>query len=300
MPGWGASAASSSPQHAEQAAHLPERVAPGVADRAQRGGGRDRPLLGARRRAVGLHDDHRQRVRDDVMQLARDPGALERGADRGLLVALERQQAGALAQRGELGAAGAPPRAERRRQQHRDHRRGGDLDQRDVVVARLPAARAEQRADDRARSRRRRQARVGPVRRDRVERDQRDDVARHDAVQDRDLGEADDADRHEDEHGRAPAERHAREQGEREREAERDVGLRRQLAGQHEHQQQHSRQPGIARHGVRVVPAREPGNHPAEDRHATSPFDTRSSKGGSSSHQGMMCRTSKHGTVVPP
>jgi hypothetical protein len=52
--------------------------------------------------AVGLHDDHRQRVRDHVVQLARDPRALAGRADRCLLIALERQQPVALVQRPEL------------------------------------------------------------------------------------------------------------------------------------------------------------------------------------------------------
>ena len=167
VPGCGASASSesSAAQDAEQAAHLPERVPSGVADRAQRGGGRRRSLLGARRGAVGLHDDHRQRMGDDVMQLASDPGALDRGADRGLLVAFVREQPVALPQRVDLGTARATPRAERRRQQRRRPPSSRRPPARDTSLPRSPSARRQQRPDDRARRPDGTEPRAGPVRR---------------------------------------------------------------------------------------------------------------------------------------
>ena len=51
-------------------------------------------------RAVGERDHHRQVVRDDVVHLARDAGALGGGRQPALLVALELQPRGALLQRG--------------------------------------------------------------------------------------------------------------------------------------------------------------------------------------------------------
>ena len=60
----------------EQAAQLAERLAPAALDLGER---RDRVVgLGVEdaARGAGLHDHHRDRVRDDVVQLARDPAAL--------------------------------------------------------------------------------------------------------------------------------------------------------------------------------------------------------------------------------
>ena len=198
------------PQDAEQAAHLGQRLAARVADRAQRGGGGRRALLGARRRAVGLHDDDRQRVRDDVVQLAGDPGALERGADRGLLIALERQQPVALLQRVELRPARAPPRAERRRQQHGHHRRG-----RDLAADAGASARSFQRAAASTAPTTAHAVAAAPIRAPgpyattvytaiSATTSPGDDVVEH-----RELREAQHADRREHGHGRPAAERHA-------------------------------------------------------------------------------------------
>ncbi len=52
--------------------------------------------------AVGLGDHHGQRVGDDVVHLARDPGPLGSGGRSGLLVALGLQPPGALVQRVDL------------------------------------------------------------------------------------------------------------------------------------------------------------------------------------------------------
>ena len=248
-------------QHAEQAPHLTQRLAARVADRAQRGGGLRRPLRGARRRAVRLHDHHRQRVRDDIVQLAGDPGALARGADRRLLIALERQQPVALLQRGDLGPPRAPPRAQRRRQQRGDHRGGRDLQQREPVAALVPARGPERRSGHGARRRRGADPRLRSVGDDRVHGDQRDDAAGDDVVEHRELREAQHADHDEHGHGRPPAERQRREQRDRERQIDDGVALRREIAGQHEREQQRHGQQRIARDRPLLVPAREPGDH---------------------------------------
>ena len=63
-------------QDAEQRPHLGERLAPGALDQL---GGRDRAgriALQDPARAAGLHDHHRDGVRDDVVHLTRDPAAL--------------------------------------------------------------------------------------------------------------------------------------------------------------------------------------------------------------------------------
>ena len=59
------------------------------------------------RGAVGLHDHHRDVVRDDVVQLAGDTGAFGGGGDLGLCLALLLQPGGALLQLRVVGAAGA-------------------------------------------------------------------------------------------------------------------------------------------------------------------------------------------------
>ena len=85
-------------------------------------------------------------------------------------------------------------------------------------------------------------------------------------VEHRELREAQHADRREHGHGRPAAERHGRDERDREREADEDVVLRGEVAGQDERQQQQARQARIARHRPLVVPAREPGYHPPEDK----------------------------------
>ena len=65
---------------------------------------------GDRRLAQGDHDG--QVVGDDVVHLAGDPGALGRDGERGLLVSLSFQPVGAVAQLGEVGAAGGDVQAE--------------------------------------------------------------------------------------------------------------------------------------------------------------------------------------------
>ena len=63
-------------QDSEQPAHLGERGAGGVADRAERSRADGRHPGRSEARRFGLHRDHRDVVRHDVMQLACDPGPL--------------------------------------------------------------------------------------------------------------------------------------------------------------------------------------------------------------------------------
>ena len=65
--------------------------------------------------AVGLGDDHREGVRDDVVQLAGDPGALGRGGQPHLLVALQLEQLGPLLERGQPQQPGPAQVAQRPR-----------------------------------------------------------------------------------------------------------------------------------------------------------------------------------------
>ena len=99
-------------QHAEQPAHLGERLAAGR----RHGLHRRRRLLGRalgrEDRAVGERDHDRQVVRDDVVHLARDARALGRRGDQALLVALELESRGAILERGEQRPAVADARSE--------------------------------------------------------------------------------------------------------------------------------------------------------------------------------------------
>ncbi|CAA9489716.1 MAG: hypothetical protein AVDCRST_MAG13-1682 [uncultured Solirubrobacteraceae bacterium] len=110
------------PQHAEQPAHLGQRVPAGLGDLRQRPARR----CGVARRgvaaAVGLRDHHRQRVGDHVVQVAGDPRALARRADLRLLVALDLQ-------RRQPGAAGDPPVGQERDEQHVPGHDGGAEDE---------------------------------------------------------------------------------------------------------------------------------------------------------------------------
>jgi hypothetical protein len=65
-------------QDAEQAAHLGQRLAAGRLDRAQRADRGVRVAVEHAARGPGLHDHDRDRMRDDVVQLAGDPYALAR------------------------------------------------------------------------------------------------------------------------------------------------------------------------------------------------------------------------------
>src|SRR5581483_10209424 len=60
-------------EHAEQAAHLDERLAARALDLLERPHWR---LIALRTRATGLEHDDAEIVRDDVVQLSREPGAL--------------------------------------------------------------------------------------------------------------------------------------------------------------------------------------------------------------------------------
>ena len=119
-------------QHAEQRAHLGERLAPGALDQLGGGDRARRVALEDPPRAAGLDDHHRDRVRDDVVHLARDPAALVGDRALGLRLALLVRAHGGLVQLGGEpraaadGAAGEQEqRAERRREEDvaRDERR---------------------------------------------------------------------------------------------------------------------------------------------------------------------------------
>jgi ABC-2 type transport system ATP-binding protein len=68
-----------SAQDAEQASHLGQRVAGGVADRGEALAPLGRHVRRRQARRLGLHGDHRDVVGDDVVQLAGDPRAFLRG-----------------------------------------------------------------------------------------------------------------------------------------------------------------------------------------------------------------------------
>ena len=72
-------------QHAEQAAHLGQRLAPGPLDLLGGGDRAGRVALEDPARAAGLHDHDADAVGHDVVHLARDPAALLGGGPRGLL-----------------------------------------------------------------------------------------------------------------------------------------------------------------------------------------------------------------------
>ena len=100
-------------QDAEQAAHLGQRLAAGGLDRAQRADRGVGVAVEHAARRAGLHDHDRDRVRDDVVQLARDPHALARHRVALALGALALELLGARPQLGgqvRAAAAEAPQR----------------------------------------------------------------------------------------------------------------------------------------------------------------------------------------------
>ncbi len=108
------------PQHAEQPPHLRERLPAGAGDGLQGllglVGGRVHDVGGT----VGLDDHHRHVVRDDVVQLAGDPGPLGGDGDLGLRLAFPLQAGGTLLQLVEVGAPG-PQRVPQHPGQHERH-----------------------------------------------------------------------------------------------------------------------------------------------------------------------------------
>jgi hypothetical protein len=91
-------------QHAEHAAHLGQRLPPGARDRAQRFAGPLRRAVQRVSRPVRLHHHDADVVRDDVVQLAGDPGPLGGRGHLGLRVAFPLQAGGAVLQRGVVAA----------------------------------------------------------------------------------------------------------------------------------------------------------------------------------------------------
>ena len=200
------------PQHAEQPAHLGERIAAGLGDLRQRAARRVGILGRGVAAAVGLGDHHRQRVRDDVVQLARDPRALLRRPDLRLLVALDLE-------RGQPGAAADPPVGEQRRHQHLGGDDGGPEDEAVEHAGERRSRRHHRAADERdAQPDRLQPAR--PVRDQVVEGDQRRQVGDQHVVGDREL---DAARRH---HGREDGDRRARPERQRRDERQRQDDLR--------------------------------------------------------------------------
>ena len=144
-------------QHAEQVAHLAQRLAAGALDqrrgldRALRVAGEDAP------RAAGLDDHHRDAVGDDVVHLARDPAALVGDRARGVgLALLVRDLRGLVQLGGQLGARahdapgqphqhaedGREDDVARSRSRRAGQRDGGDRDGHDrrrAISARAPA-----------------------------------------------------------------------------------------------------------------------------------------------------------------
>ena len=100
-------------EHAEQVAHLAERLAAGALD-PRRGLERaGRVAVEDPARAAGLHDHHAHRVRDEVVHLARDPAPLvDRRLALRVLVGLGEPRRG-------LVQLGAQPRARRARRARR-------------------------------------------------------------------------------------------------------------------------------------------------------------------------------------
>jgi hypothetical protein len=105
-------------QHADEAAHLGEGLPASGGDRAERLDRRLRALPRRVERAVRLHDDHRQAVRDHVVHLAGDPGTLGGRGDAGLLLGVALQLACAVLEPGDVALPGAPQAAQRPREQH--------------------------------------------------------------------------------------------------------------------------------------------------------------------------------------
>ena len=100
-------------QDAEQAAHLGQRLAAGGLDRAQRADRGVGVAVEHAARRAGLHDHDRDRVRDDVVQLARDPHALARHGVALALGALALELLGARPQLGGQARAAAADAAQR-------------------------------------------------------------------------------------------------------------------------------------------------------------------------------------------
>ncbi len=125
-------------QHAQQPARLDQRLAPGLLDRGQRLA--RRRLLGAQRMALGagLDDHHADVVRHEIVQLARDAGALlgHRLVRAQLVLALEQLGAGGERVGAQLAAAdGAAD------EDHREDR--GPREDGDAVDVRLRAEQAQ-------------------------------------------------------------------------------------------------------------------------------------------------------------
>ena len=114
------------PQDAEQPSQLAERLAAGLLDRGDGGAG----ALGVGRHGAlggrGLDEHDRDVVGDDIVQLARDPGALAQHGRRLALGPVALDLAGLLVQTAIEGVARAQHPAGEGRDAHRHDRHPGD------------------------------------------------------------------------------------------------------------------------------------------------------------------------------
>jgi hypothetical protein len=195
--------------------------------------------------AVGLRDHDRERVSDDVVQLAGDPRPLGRGGQRRLLLERAQPRVAAVAERG------------RERQVGGEHEPGHER----AVAGEVPAAQRERhRAGERDREAGdgQRARRVGDQR---VQRDQRRAGRRQELVDDQQLAGAAEHDRREDRERRAPAQHQRR--GEQDRQDERAGGRLVALAGERAQREREDErgQRAVARQRMLVDPAVHPAEH---------------------------------------
>jgi hypothetical protein len=227
-------------QHPEQPAHVRQRLPAGRRRQLHR----PRRLLRivARREGGAIRErgHHREVVGDDVVHLARDPGALGSRRDLALLVALVLEPRGALLERVQVGAADLHAAAERH---GRDHHAGQEDDGRE----RTPAAPACDRDRDAQLERGGGRERPPPrlARRDRVERHQQRQVGPHRPSR-QPLGE-----------------RHQRDRGEHRRRA---ATPRQQRQRQQRHPQPLDRPPRAAGGHVRARDREQPEREQQVDR----------------------------------
>jgi hypothetical protein len=239
---------------ADRPARLGERLPRGGGDRLERPGGGGRIAARGVPAAVGLGDDDRQRVTDNIVQLAGDPLALARGGQQRPVLEL----GGALAQRDPAVVAehGSEEQVDGEHRYHDDPVLAGEL---------VEVQSERDRPGDRDRDARGGHAprRVGD---ERVEREQRRRVCGEEPIGEHELGAA--GEHHRGEH----RDRRAAAQGERRDEQDRrhDLpgGRSRVLAEQRreKQRQQADRDCRVRHHGVPREPPVPLRQHPARIR----------------------------------